>query len=92
MILNLVGMFIGIGNRLKNSNRIRGLHMFNKDEIYSICSQYDIDCIDIGDLIDTTKNDDDRRFNYKINNQYFLKINNEKAIHNTFRQTKSGSF
>uniref|UniRef100_UPI0026F18105 hypothetical protein n=1 Tax=Alkalibaculum bacchi TaxID=645887 RepID=UPI0026F18105 len=42
------------------------------------------DCFDIGDLIDSSHNDDDRRYNYKINHQYFLKINNTTAVNGKF--------
>lgn len=58
--------------------------MFNRDEICSICRNFNIDCFDIGELIDTSRNDDDRRYNYKINNQYFLKINNTTAVNEKF--------
>lgn len=58
--------------------------MFNKDEIYNICKNFNIDCLHIGDLIDTSCNDDDRRYNYKINNQYFLKINSAAAVNEKF--------
>lgn len=58
--------------------------MFSRDEIYNMCRNFNIDCFDIGDLIDTSRNDDDRRYNYKINHQYFLKINNTTAVNEKF--------
>lgn len=58
--------------------------MFSSDEIHNICKNFNVDCYDIGELIDTSHNDDDRRYNYKINNQYFLKINNTKAVNEEF--------
>lgn len=58
--------------------------MFSRDEIYNICMNFSIDCFNIGDLIDTSRNDDDRRYNYKINSQYFLKINNTTAVNEKF--------
>ena len=54
--------------------------MFDDAQINMICDEYDIDCNTIGNLIDTSKNEEDRRFNYEINSKYFLKITNSKAI------------
>lgn len=50
--------------------------MFSHNEIYSICRNFNIDCLNIGDVIETSRDNDDKRYNYKINNQYFFKINN----------------
>lgn len=53
--------------------------MFSVNELKSICKNYNIDCISIGEVIDTSKGKDDKRFNYLINDAYFLKINNIKS-------------
>lgn len=54
--------------------------MFVDSEIKTICRSFDIECIHIGKLIETSKGENDRRFNYEINGDYFLKITNSKAI------------
>jgi len=58
--------------------------MFSKDELSNICRNFNIQCFGIGDLIDTSHGDNDRRYNYKINNQYFLKINSATAVNEKF--------
>lgn len=60
--------------------------MFNSNDLKIICHEFDIECIQIGDVIDTSKSEADRRFNYKINAEYFLKINNSTAITEGFLQ------
>lgn len=58
--------------------------MFSHNEIHSICRNFNIDCLNIGDVIETSRDNDDKRYNYKINNQYFLKINNTETINERF--------
>ncbi|MDA3731872.1 phosphotransferase [Niameybacter massiliensis] len=58
--------------------------MFSLSEIKDICDKFDIECNQISDVIDTSRSEEDRRYNYKINNSYFLKINNSKAINEVF--------
>ncbi len=56
--------------------------MFNNDEIKNICSHFNIDCIEIKNCIDSSRTEQDKRFNYEIEDisskKYFLKINNDK--------------
>lgn len=54
--------------------------MFSRDEICNICRNFNIDCFDTGGLIDASRNDDDRRYNYKVNNQYFLEEQDFKKM------------
>lgn len=63
--------------------------MFNSNDLKIICHEFDIECIQIDDVIDTSKSESDKRFNYKINNEYFLKINNSTAITEDFLQNIS---
>lgn len=58
--------------------------MFTVNELYNICNNFNIQCFNIGDLIDTSRSDDDIRFNYRINNQYFLKINSATGVSEKF--------
>lgn len=58
--------------------------MYKIDEIHNICKNVNIDCFKIGDLIETSPNDEDRRYKYNINNEYFLKISNNKTISESF--------
>ncbi len=58
--------------------------MFSNEEIVRICAHFKIECDLIGELIDTSKCSDDRRFNYQINDKYFLKISNAKVIDEKF--------
>lgn len=60
--------------------------MFSESEIKRICRQFDIECNQIGAVIDTSRSDEDKRYNYNINNQYFLKINTSKAVTEEFLQ------
>lgn len=53
--------------------------MFSKEEIRNICTSYNIECSQIGEVIDTSMGDNDERYNYQINDKYFLKINNIKS-------------
>lgn len=58
--------------------------MFKNKEIIDICNEFGIICNHIGDVIDTSRSEDDRRYNFKINHKYFLKINNSKTITESF--------
>lgn len=58
--------------------------MFINKEIIDVCYEFGITCTYISDVIDTSHNEDDRRYNYNINHKYFLKINNSKAITENF--------
>lgn len=60
--------------------------MFSFNDLKIICQEFNIECIQISDVIDTSKSESDRRFNYKINNEYFLKINNSTVITEDFLQ------
>ena len=53
--------------------------MFSNEEIGSICLNYNIECFEIGEVIDTSFDENDRRYNYQINDKYFLKISNLKG-------------
>lgn len=54
--------------------------MITDIEIQQICENYDIKCTNIGDIIDTSKSENDRRYIYEINYKYFLKITNFRGI------------
>ena len=54
--------------------------MFGCQFIKSICKEFGIKCDLIGSLIDTSKDENDKRYIYEINNNYFLKITNSIAI------------
>lgn len=58
--------------------------MFKKEEIEGLCKIYNVEAEEICDVIDTSHGDDDRRFNYKIDQKYVLKINNHKAVTEQF--------
>jgi len=58
--------------------------MFKNKEIIDICHEFGVACNHISDVIDTSHNEDDRRYNYKINHKYFLKINSSKVISERF--------
>lgn len=60
--------------------------MFNINEIEAICKAFSIPCHQIGDVIDTSKGEDDKRYNYNMDNKYFLKINSSKVITENFLQ------
>lgn len=67
---------ISIPKALRMTSSKEEMKMFSKTEIKEICRQYNLECHAIGDLIDTSFNDKDQRYNYEINERYFLKINN----------------
>lgn len=58
--------------------------MFTSEEIKDICKVYGISCKSIGDLVDTSFDKKDQRYNYPINDAYFLKINNTKGKNEQF--------
>lgn len=58
--------------------------MFSHLEIKDICQEFNIECHDIGEVIDSTRNENDKRYNYQINNKYFLKISNFEGLHEKF--------
>lgn len=58
--------------------------MFTVEDIVEICSHFDVDCRDIGECIDTSKFDADQRYNYKINDAFFLKITSNKSINEKY--------
>ncbi|WP_072901710.1 phosphotransferase [Hathewaya proteolytica] len=58
--------------------------MFKKEEIQELCKIYNVESMEICDVIDTSHGDDDLRFNYKIDQKYVLKINNHKAVTEEF--------
>ncbi len=45
--------------------------MFSFNDLKIICQEFNIECIQISDVIDTSKSELDKRFNYKINKYYF---------------------
>lgn len=47
--------------------------MFSFNDLKIICQEFNIESIQISDVIDTSKSESDRRFSYKINNTLFLK-------------------
>lgn len=55
--------------------------MFTTKEIREMCSLYRVNCDEIGEVIDTTKDKNDQRYNYFIDNQYILKISNSEVIY-----------
>lgn len=54
--------------------------MFTEYEIKNMVTEFGIKCDAIGKVIDTSIDDHDRRYNYLINKDYFLKINNSKVL------------
>ncbi len=50
------------------------------EDIEYICLQYNLECISIGEVIDTSKSIQDLRYNYEINEKYFLKISCNKGM------------
>lgn len=54
--------------------------MFNNNDIKNICYKYGIDFKNINNVIDTSNSEDDKRYNYIIDNKYVLKITNSLAI------------
>lgn len=60
--------------------RGRLLYMFSKNEIISLCNKFGKNPEIINSPIDSSKGDNDRRFNYVIDNEYVLKINNHNSI------------
>lgn len=60
------------------------MDVFEKDEIYDICRNFSVEPIYIGELIETSRGPEDRRYNYNIDNKYFLKISNSSLINHKF--------
>lgn len=58
--------------------------MFTNKEIADVCHEFGITCTYVSNVIDTSHNEDDRRYNYNIDNNYFLKINNSKSVTEEF--------
>lgn len=58
--------------------------MFTKKEIYEMCKIYDIKCENVSEVIDTSKDAEDLRYNYFINNQYVLKISSAVTVNEKF--------
>lgn len=58
--------------------------MFNNKDIRDICYKYGVNFKQINNRIDTSRGEDDKRYNYIIDNKYVLKINSSVAITETF--------
>ncbi len=58
--------------------------MFNDLEIREICKHFNIEYMDRGEVIDTSRGKDDIRLNYLINDKYFLKISNLDQLNESF--------
>lgn len=57
--------------------------MFNNNWIRNICYNYGIELANISKVIDTSHGEDDKRYNYIIDNKYVLKITNSSEINET---------
>ncbi|MDU4327073.1 MAG: phosphotransferase [Clostridium celatum] len=58
--------------------------MFSNNDIRNICNSYGVDFKQISNVIDTSHDEDDKRYNYIIDNKYVLKITNFVAITERF--------
>jgi len=54
--------------------------MFKLDEIVQYSKEFNIECTEVGQLIDTSHGDHDQRYNYPINDSYFMKITNDSSM------------
>lgn len=63
--------------------------MFDNNCVKNICYNYGIDLKKISNVIDTSHGEDDKRYNYIIDNKYVLKITNAVAITETFLEDVS---
>lgn len=58
--------------------------MFSNNDIRDICYNFGVNLKQISNVIDTSHGEDDKRYNYIIDNKYVLKISNSVAITETF--------
>lgn len=54
--------------------------MISENDIIKICKEYNIQVSEINNFIDSSKGEDDIRYNYVINNKFVLKMNTNGVI------------
>lgn len=58
--------------------------MLNEINLNEICSNFSIDLKSVDEFIDSSKSSEDIRYNYLINNKYFLKVSNNQNYDEIF--------
>lgn len=58
--------------------------MLTQEELKALCSVYGICAGEIGAVIDSSRSEEDKRYNYSIDKKYMLKINNARPVTEEF--------
>lgn len=57
---------------------------FTRQEVEAICREYGITVYKVGEIIDSSRGDEDRRYACKINDGYMLKLTNASPVNESF--------